>query len=219
MTEGGPHHWGSVSLHVPCQSHLNCASPALNWGYGGRLSLLKAREPQEGQRRPGTPGVAQEAQETPGKPGKGPGEAREGPGRPREAREGPGRPREAREGPGKPREAREGPGRLGKAREAREGPERPRKARESQGGPGRPGKAQGGPGRPREASLSLSGPSLTPGLTWERQAALGPPGWGRGNESKQFTGLLCSFRLHRASLCSCVLLASRCSAWLNVVSL
>ena len=168
LSEGGPHHWDSVSLHVPCQSHLNCASPALNWGYGGHRSSMevpwnprKSREAREGPDWPrrargsswdvrstraprklweirGNHEGHRGSWEAPGTSE----EASETPGIPREALGTSGRPREALGSPWDVRAARGGPGKsLGV-------PGGPRDARETRGSPWDVGTAQGGPGKP-----------------------------------------------------------------------
>ena len=168
LSEGGPHHWDSVSLHVPCQSHLNCASPALNWGYGGHRSSMevpwnpiKSRETREGPDWPrrargsswdvrstraprklwevrGNHEGHRGSWEAPGTSE----EASETPGIPREALGTSGRPREALGSPWDVRAARGGPGKsLGV-------PGGPRDARETRGSPWDVGTAQGGPGKP-----------------------------------------------------------------------
>ena len=121
-SEGDPHHQDSVTLHLLYPSHTIRASPALNWGYGGRRALRETR---------GGPGRPMDARESPGRPR----EARGSPGTSGEAREGPGKPDEARGGTGGPWEVRGGPGRP---REAWGVPETP----EALGGLKRPGEAQ-----------------------------------------------------------------------------
>jgi hypothetical protein len=176
LTEGGPHHWDSVSLHVLCQSHLNRASPALNWGYGGHRSLVKVTwNPQQGQGDPGRSGLAPE----------GPGKSLGFP-EPKRPQGSLGKPVEIRKAtedlrkplghPWKPRRLQgtgETPGTSGCPREARRSPWDVRAAR------GGPGKILGRPGRPRRPQRYLGKslgrpespgrPGEAPGTSWETQ--------------------------------------------------
>jgi hypothetical protein len=172
LSEGGPHHWDTVSLHVLCQSHLNRASPALNWGYGGRGSLVEVPwNPGKAQGGPGRSGLAQGA---PGKPlvrpePKGPQGSFGRPLEIRKATEGLGKPLghlgkpwRLQGGPGKPLAHPDVPGRPGEA---------PGTSGEAQETPGRPGEAPGTSGQPREARGSpwdiLGSSGETPGKPCE----------------------------------------------------
>ena len=176
LSEGGPHHWDSVSLHVLCQSHLNRASPALNWGYGGHRSSMevpwnprKSREAREGPDWPRRArGSSWDVRSTraPRKPWeiRGNHEGHRGsweaPGTSEEASETPGIPREALGTSGRPREALGSPWDV---RAARGGPG------EVPGSPGRPTRRQGDPGKPLGRRDSPGRPGEAPGTSWETQ--------------------------------------------------
>ena len=212
LTEGGPHHWDSVSLHVLCQSHLNRASPALNWGYGGHRSLVKVPwNPRKGQGDPGRSGLAPEG------PGKSPGrpehkrpqgslgkpveirKATEGlgkplghPWKPRRLQGGPGKPLERLDVPGRPGEASGMSGRPGEARgspwDVRGGPGDPR---ETRGSPwdvrrahGGPGKPLGHPGKPRKTPGKPCEVRHDPGRSGEVSGTSGGPRRSQGSPGK-----------------------------------